>query len=748
MLLRYILFVFLLVHSFSVFAVSEMESQNSERYFLPETVRMFSKFMLHAQNKSNAEKIFIYNQAIQQLKLWVDLPVSTKEISSLEEYIKVKYASRESYSVLDLEIKHLLNNKAFYKFDFQFNDENAKQDVHNYHKNQLEFVRKFLLEKLVSDTKLKEGHKSQLNTLNENYAEIFLQELLKLELLNSNEAKQSTIQKLQFANLLPNETKLAIVNQFEMAFHRIEKELRNIGNKVSADSSKFDIQMSQLKGIGRFIQLLLGGVFNNLTDVGAKNMISGLIDNPDQRSDLESFKTVLGYGVPQLLKLLQLVARMEGMDPNIQEAFKSLESSGRSAPLALVEEMLELEKENMLKQGIRIIKINRAFHAGTIAQIHFVTIEITNQDGNKEIKEVVLRAIKPGMEEKIEQGRWNMTKTAQTIDNDAELKQVNWPKLGPSVEGLSNNIKDDIDTVGASQRQIRGKEVYTHRITKKVNNQNVTIDFIVPEIFYYSDPKDNGVRIMLMEKVKGEKIEDLRTENSELAKAISKGLMHKWMEAGFIEPGFIHADLHFGNFMAEIIKNTSSEANLAFKQKDNELYVRVPIIDFGMGGEVEQKYRKAFVTLLLASKLKDPVGIRNILWGLSKSSNISQVEFNYNFAKRYKENMEAPADQKMASKDWVIFAIDQGLVMPEPFISLSRGTGIMLILAVRYELAKVLTGMIKSTIKEKPMIMLKSIRESLIDYSYINSLIRRKAAKKSYQIKKKIRNSCSGAFGQ
>lgn len=737
---------------------SEAKSQK-EQFFLPETLRIFSKFMLDGVGKSDREQIRNFNEAIDVLNRWNEMEARSVSATDMKDYLQQRYLDRESYTNLNFEVEHLKRGIGLQKFRVHTQNPELVGQINKYHRSQIEFARSQLE---VLSKQLLEGHSTEAaQSLKEAHWESLVENFQEVE-MNPEKYKLKMKTYLAVLRSLPDEQKLRIADGFETGFQKIDQELRGIGARVASDKNKFKTKIDEVKGMGRFVQLLLDGVFKNLSLVGSKDMISGMLDYPDQRDDFDRFRLVLGYGVPQLLKLLQLVARMEGMDPKMRDIFSSLESSGKAAPLSLVKEALEEERERLSQKGIRVLHIERAFHAGTIAQMHKVELEIKEADGSKRDITAALRLIKPGMMEKIERGTQNMLLTAQLIDSDEYLRKVNWPRFAPSVQAMSNNIFDDADTKGASLRQIQGKQHYTHSVEVDLRLQHrfklgkiqlfpkeinkLHIHYMVPSIYYYSEPDITGQRLMIMEIVKGSKLEDLRIQEPKIAKQVARGLVHKWVSEAFISSGFIHADLHFGNFMSEILSNIKTKASLLArisKTTENEVHLQVPIIDFGMGGIINKPFRKSFVSLVVAGKLNNPEAMKDILWSLAikEETKISKIDFDKAFDEKYK-NVKKDSTIKMASKDWVIWAIDKGLVLPSQFVSLSRGTGIMLLLAVRYEIAKKLSGMMKSAVKSSPALAHEAVENGLVDWKLIRSSLGKMISRPA----QKIYYSCRMAF--
>lgn len=707
---RLYIFLFSLIFSIQAFTSEE------EKYYLPEPVRIVMKYMLNASQAVDSEKVQNFSDALTVLGKYEAMPAEKVVVTSLSEYIQLRY-DRNRYAVLDFEVDHLNQLRGLKKYDYHFESESVRNEVHEYHVRQQAFISEYI-EPLKAELQKENVDFSTRAAIN-----AVVDFAIKAEdPTERSENSRFLAQAITFANTLDRDKKLQIINGFEELFSKLEEQIRNIGDAVAGNREQFKVENKRLQGAGRFIQLLLHEVFRNETKAGIKNIISGFLDNPSIGDDLGRFSYALNYSIPQLLKLLQLVARMEGLGPEFQAIFQRFESDGRAAHPELIKDIVEKDRQRLSEHGIELVSFDsKAVNAGTIAQIHLAKVWMNGGE-----RTVVLRVIKPGMVDMIARGEKIMNKAAYTVDSDPELTEKNWPKLGPQISQLTENIYADIDTKGGAKRQQQGKLLYSHTFTHKVKdarkratgllrspNRKVVVEYAVPEVYYFNDTEE--YKLMVMEAVEGQKLEKFKDKFPNEAPLIAKGAVNRWLREALITSGFFHGDLHFGNFLVQALERTPKESRY-----------RVNILDYGMGDTLPLRVRTYFVGLIGAMKLNEIGLMKEMLWGVrnKEETKITEAEFDLLLLGKIKRN-----DIKVP-EEWISWAIEKGVVLPKQIVDLSRGIGIVLLHSMRYDLSEGLTGLLANLIKSEPKVVLDILRGSLVPKKAIARGVGRKVKEK------------------
>ncbi|MCB0420265.1 MAG: hypothetical protein KDD61_04675 [Bdellovibrionales bacterium] len=730
----------------------------TERFYFPDGLRIFAKYMLDAYGEEHKKSTAI-SRALSAIQGHYEQTPERVMIESLEQYGKMRYAEADRYTFLEFEIRHLDQGRGSKLYEFEFANEQVRQEVHEYHQKQKAFAEKTLIE-LVESHGISESASSTEKKQFRAFAQNLFSELMDLEdpTLDRNRARPLLA---DLTNLkIIGEHQIQIANAFEIAFAKMEEEIRSVGEKIAADSRRFAISSESFKGAGRMIQLLLGGIFKYEEREGIKNMISGSLDFPDARNyktktndAIQRFKIAIQYSIPQVQKILQLVANLEGLGQEISEVFKSLQADGRASPPEVIRDLMKIESAKMKAQGVRLVSFDaKSIHAGTIAQIHKGEIEY-EVNGKLVQKTVAIRIIKPGMLRTIARGLKIMKKVSSLVDSDSILRELNWPKIGPEMEGQTRGILADTDVAASSKRQGQGKQQYTHTFKTKVVTEwsggiqigkwslgrrplkfkDVLVHYKVPTVYYNSE-SESETRIQVMDYTPGEGLKGIREKNSYVAQAIAKGMTLRWLQVAFVKMGFFHSDLHNGNFMSRAVQPArlleGGDSTRILFEDAQRIELEVSIVDFGMGGNIQMAQRTFFVGIALAAKMKDPLFMKNMLWNLRnhEETTIGEKELLELLARELNEQAEVEKKIKELGleeaerqgfkrkriEEWVIIATNAGVRLPDAFIGLSRGTGAIMILALKNAIANSFGGLMKELIKEHPKTAIEVLTNGLV----------------------------------
>ncbi len=120
------------------------------------------------------------------------------------------------------------------------------------------------------------------------------------------------------------------------------EELNHVGEKIA--HSGFAEQ--QDASVRILMQTMLTEYFSRLSPASKKLIVSSFLGGDLQVSDIQKFSVMVQNSGPQLQKLLQIVARQSGLNKQVLEVFRALESSVREVPWLQVSEIVNSEKEN------------------------------------------------------------------------------------------------------------------------------------------------------------------------------------------------------------------------------------------------------------------------------------------------------------------------------------------------------------------------------------------------------------------
>ncbi|NUN07106.1 MAG: AarF/ABC1/UbiB kinase family protein, partial [Bdellovibrio sp.] len=433
------------------------------------------------------------------------------------------------------------------------------------------------------------------------------------------------------------------------------------------------------------MQTLLSEYFLRLTPESKKLIVSSYFGGDLQASDIQKFEVMVQNSGPQLQKLLQIVARQGGLPPEMLEVFRRLESAVRPVPWHQVQEILKKEKGHF-----EFTYFERSpLGVGTMAQVHRAKIKINGQS-----KDVVVRFIKPGISERIEEDRKILTAVAALLDADPEFRKTGAPKLGPIIQDITQTVLAELSQLDTIQRQIFAKPRYDKDVTLKTKDYKNIIEIRVPKV--YQGPADS--QLMVQEMVFGKKLDkEVNTylENiPELKRVLVEEISKVWAQEVLFGDGFYHSDLHQGNFL---VQTTDPQ-------------IRVNILDYGMGGVLSRDLQKQVTVLGVGTEILNSELIAQAYWKMSEKNGntISEEKFQYLVFERV-QNILAGREARPSLELWTAWAMDAGVKLPYDFISLNRGIVIINKMLKESGSPLTLTKLMKLMARKNPLLVYRRL---------------------------------------
>jgi predicted unusual protein kinase regulating ubiquinone biosynthesis (AarF/ABC1/UbiB family) len=435
-----------------------------------------------------------------------------------------------------------------------------------------------------------------------------------------------------------------LMNESEEILSERMSELDRVGEKIA----QVGFAQQQDPAARIYMQTLLSEYFARLSPASKKLIVGSFLGTNLFSTDLEKFSVMVQNSGPMLQKLLQIVARQANLPAEVQDIFKKLESSVRPVPWHIVQKMLEKEKANY-----EFVYFERTpIGVGTMAQVHRAKVMM-----NGVRTDVVVRFIKPGMEERVAEDRRIMYEIAPILDNNEILIKMQVPKMTPIVEDLATTVTAENDQEATKERQKAGK-VYEITVPFNTKSYKTELEFHVPTIFDSKNPS----KFMVQEMILGDKLdaaaESFADTVPELKVTVIEAMTRRWVEVALFGNGFYHSDLHPGNTKIEV----------------KEPRFVLNILDFGMGGVIPAEMQRQVMVLGVGTDILNGDLIGRAFWGLSdkKRNHVTEQDFK-KLVNEKAARIRAGKEPNISMEMWMAWALNNGMGLPYEFVSLNRG---------------------------------------------------------------------------
>ena len=264
------------------------------------------------------------------------------------------------------------------------------------------------------------------------------------------------------------------------------------------------------------------------------------------------------------IKLGQFLAtRPDIIGENISKELEKLQDKLPAFQLTVAKDILrkELGKENFEQ----IKNISEPIAAASIAQVHFATININNEDKN-----VAIKILRPNIEKIFNEELDALMLLAYIVQN--LVKKTKRLKLIEVVQLLREitNVEMDLRFEAAA-----ANELY--------ENTKNDIGFKVPKIYWNQTSKKS----LCLDKIQGisiREVKNLQSLNID-TKKLAKDLIQHFLRHA-VRDGFFHADMHQGNL---------------FVSEDGTIRP----VDFGIMGRLDKNNRKYLAEILFGFIKRD-----------------------------------------------------------------------------------------------------------------------------------------------
>jgi len=438
------------------------------------------------------------------------------------------------------------------------------------------------------------------------------------------------------SNNASDEVPLLVVNKFETKVTTYFDKIRNLGSELAATGQvNFGNEEAE-----KFFVKFLDYYYSNVDISVIKNILNDVIDIGREPTQMELVQVMFKNSGPGLGKTLQQMGKDPNMGDSLAEVISVLEDDGKAVPQYLVERTVKSDKGGFKISGIS----EKPLGTGTMAQVNKAVLE-----RNSKKETIALRFLKPGIDKRVEEDLKILKDFIEKMGNEGELSEDFLPSARKLVESISTFLKSELDIVDAIKKQDYARKVYEQKVKVTVDSKNFDIDIKVPKVYYPANGKKSKLHLQEFIEFgsKYSSIDDKFTKT-----AVARAIMKTWFDEALIKSGFVHSDLHQGNFTVRKITPESAE---------------VVLFDFGMSETLTKETRQSFILIGAGVEFKKPALIVD---GILMMDNKEVPKAK---RKELLEKVTAEIGNIEQTEEWIIWALKEGHLKNDQLGTLARG---------------------------------------------------------------------------
>lgn len=442
-----------------------------------------------------------------------------------------------------------------------------------------------------------------------------------------------------------------MIDYFEQAFTEAISQLDSIGETI-ARSPDFQIDDPNTKIM---LQLTLENYFRHIPIEQKKSILSAILPLNQQAEPLDFLPHLLGKAGPHFQKLAQAMGGQAGLSARVQTIFQKVQKNALPISWWLVRQIIDAND-----YPFEWISIDREPYAvASMAQVHKAVILFEGKRLN-----VIIRILKPDIGEAAASDGRVLQQISPLIDQDPQLVAAKMPKLADYTDDIIYSVEIELDGKATEARQMESLKSYVSKEIIDLGRLKLDLNFDVPRVIPVNTT--NGVSIQTM--ARGGSIQDIMNELKgappHLSQKVLEALARLWWRSVLQKGGFFHGDMHPGNFMVHL-------------NEKNELEIH--IIDFGMGGVLDQSLRDALYLASAGALVNSSKAIARGLWtlrDLNKPTVLDLPRFEERIAAEIRASQGRSSQTKLL-QDWVNWSAEQGLKFSFDVLNLRRSIGML-----------------------------------------------------------------------
>jgi tRNA A-37 threonylcarbamoyl transferase component Bud32 len=427
---------------------------------------------------------------------------------------------------------------------------------------------------------------------------------------------------------------LLIVNKFEERLEEYFGKIKKLGTELKA-TGQLNLGNEEAE---KFLVLFLDYYYSNVDQDVIKNIINDIIVLGREPERMELVGLMFQNSGPGLGKTLQQLGKEPSMGQNLQEVIEILEDDGKPVPYHLVKKAVDEDEAGFVLSHISKDPLG----TGTMAQVNKAKLKV----GNKKI-DVALRFLKPGIEERANDDIKILSEFIEKMGEDGELSEDFLPTARKLVESIGEFLRSELDIPEAIRKQEFANQAYEGVVDVVIDGKNYKVGIAVPDVYKPKSGKKTNLHIQEFVTF-GKKFSEI--DDLKMRKVVAQGIMKSWFQEGLIDSGFIHSDLHQGNFTVN---------KLAASRAD------VTLFDFGMSETLRLETRKSFLLIGSGAKFKNA--------GLIADGMIADKKVSRQYKRKLIREIEKKMDEITKSEEWIVWGLREGYLQNDQLGTLARG---------------------------------------------------------------------------
>ncbi|MBL6990507.1 MAG: hypothetical protein ISR65_12045 [Bacteriovoracaceae bacterium] len=457
--------------------------------------------------------------------------------------------------------------------------------------------------------------------------------------------QQSVIDLLQeFQSSATDQSKaLGVINFFEQKFDYYINQIKNVG-KYLAETDQIAFPYPDIK---LFVQKFFNYYYQHIERDVLKDIVADIIDLQKTPSQQEVARIMFRNSGPGLGKTLQQLAKEKGMGDSMEKLMSEFESSGKKVPAYLMQELVARDKG-----GYVFVSIDpKPVGTGTMAQVHQAHIKHKGKE-----QKVALRYLKPGIEERVSQDITVLKEFLKDIVFDDDVDMDRLPNFEYMLDSIEDFLKLEVDIAGTIDRQKKAIEVYSrHLEVAAPSGQSSIVEIKIPKLFY--PPKaDSSTYLHVQEFINtGEKFVEI--DDVDVRFSTTNAIVRTWFEEALFSSGYLHADLHQGNFKVLLT---------AGKKK-----LQVIFFDFGLATTLTRATQRAFMLIGAGARLHDAKLLAN---GIAEIPRDDGAKIDYaKLLNEIAEKLKKQASSSVGADEWILWGMQEKYIFNKDIGVLARG---------------------------------------------------------------------------